>query len=52
VDPLTTPQVVPEPQTWMLMAMGLALLFWTGRRRGKLSLASRSNPRGIGGYGG
>jgi len=34
VDPLTTPQVVPEPQTWMLMVVGVALLFWTGRRRG------------------
>ncbi len=33
VDPLTTPQVVPEPQTWLLMALGLGLLMWGSRRR-------------------
>ena len=33
VDPLTTPQVVPEPQTWLLMALGLVLLVWDRRRR-------------------
>lgn len=33
VDPLTTPQVVPEPQTWLLLALGLALLVGVGRRR-------------------
>lgn len=35
VDPLTTPQVVPEPQTWMLMALGLGLLAVIGRHRGR-----------------
>lgn len=38
VDPLTTPGVVPEPETWALLVVGSALVLWFhGRRRNTIS---------------
>lgn len=36
VDPLTTPGVVPEPETWALLVVGSALLFCFHARRRNL----------------
>ncbi len=33
VDPLTTPGVVPEPETWALLVVGSALVLWFHARR-------------------
>ena len=36
VDPLTTPAIVPEPETWALMALGTALIAVWHRRRQRI----------------
>lgn len=33
VDPLTTPQIVPEPETWALFGVGAVVIWMASRRR-------------------
>jgi hypothetical protein len=45
VDPLTTPSVVPEPETWALLGVGTVVLLWLGRGRTELRRGVRSTGR-------
>jgi hypothetical protein len=45
VDPLTTPTVVPEPETWALLGVGTVALLWLGRGRAQPRRGVRSTGR-------